>query len=97
MPIHTEREVALAAGLPDIILHGTALWALAGREVIRTCCSGDPTRLKRLSGRFTATVIPGYDFELVCEEPLDGVVGFTVGNHEGRAALSNGDTVVAQG
>jgi len=33
-PIHTEREVALAAGLPDIILHGTAIWALAGREVV---------------------------------------------------------------
>ncbi len=34
-PIHTERAVALAAGLPDIILHGTATWALAGREVLR--------------------------------------------------------------
>lgn len=41
-PIHTGTAVALAAGLPDIILHGTATWALAGREVIRVHCEGNP-------------------------------------------------------
>ena len=45
-PIHTERAVALGAGLPDIILHGTATWALAGRELIRKRAGGDPTRLR---------------------------------------------------
>ena len=34
-PIHTDRAVALAAGLPDIILHGTATLALAVSEVLR--------------------------------------------------------------
>ena len=58
-PIHTEREVALRAGLPDIILHGTATWALAGRELLSAYGDRDPARLKRLYGRFTAMVIPG--------------------------------------
>jgi acyl dehydratase len=94
-PIHTEREVALAAGLPDIILHGTATWALAGREVIAACCGGDPTRLKRLHGRFTAMVIPGTSIRVAIEEPADGVVGFSVFNAAGDAAVSNGIAVVA--
>ena len=34
-PIHTDRAVALAAGLPDIILHGTATLALAVSEALR--------------------------------------------------------------
>lgn len=94
-PIHTEREVALAAGLPDIILHGTATWALAGREVIRVCGGGDPARLKRLCGRFTAMVIPGTSIRVALEKPSDGVVGYTVFNAEGEAAISNGIAVVS--
>src|SRR5215831_17990681 len=33
--IHTDRAAALAAGLPDIILHGTATLALAVSAVLR--------------------------------------------------------------
>ena len=56
-PVHTERQVALAAGLPDIILHGTATWALAGRELlIAHGCEG--WRINRLAGRFVGHVIP---------------------------------------
>ncbi len=93
-PIHTERQAALAAGLPDIILHGTATWALAGREIIRTHCKGEPHRLKRLSGRFTAMVIPGHDIKISLQEPADGAVGFTVLNHQGQPAVSDGLAVI---
>ena len=41
-PIHTERSVALAAGLADIIVHGSALWALAGLAVTRGRGGGSP-------------------------------------------------------
>src|SRR4029077_6419959 len=34
-PIHTDRAVARAAGLPDIILHGTATLALAVSRALR--------------------------------------------------------------
>lgn len=89
------QEAALAAGPQDIILHGTATWALAGREVIRAYCDGDPARLRRLYGRFTAMVIPGHEIKVALEEPANGAVGFTVFNHEGQAALSGGIAVVA--
>ena len=93
-PIHTEREVAIASGLPDIILHGTATWALAGREVIRACCDGNPAALKRLYGRFTAMIIPGSTIKVVLHQPQNGVVGFTVFNEVGQAAVSNGIAVI---
>lgn len=98
-PIHTEREVALRAGLPDIILHGTATWALAGREVLRAYGGGDPSRLKRLHGRFTAMVIPGTS--IVVEHAPAGTRGsdgrpiaFRVLNGKGEAAVSQGVAVV---
>lgn len=99
-PIHTEREVALAAGLPDIILHGTATWALAGREVLRAYGGGDPRRLRRLHGRFSAMVIPGTSIAVEhapAGEAEDGgrLIGFRVLNAEGQEAVSQGVAVVA--
>ncbi len=89
-PIHTERGVALAAGLPDIILHGTATWALAGLTVLRQCAGGDVGRLERLSGRFTGMVIPGEDI-IIRYAPMEGeVVRFEVLTAAGRPAISDG-------
>lgn len=91
-PIHTERAAALAAGLPDIILHGTATWALAGQEIARHYANGDPRRLRRLAGEFSAMVIPGED--IVIEHARSAsdadVVLFAVRNHEGDFAIKNG-------
>jgi acyl dehydratase len=91
-PIHTERTVALAAGLPDIILHGTATWALAGREIAKHYAHGDASRLRRLAGEFSAMVIPGND--IVIEHARSAadanVVLFAVRNHEGDLAIQNG-------
>ena len=89
-PIHTERVVALAAGLPDIILHGTATWALASREIVRRCAGGDPTRLARLHGRFAAMVIPGTAIAVELGKARDGVVRFRVRNAEGEQAIRDG-------
>lgn len=89
-PVHTEREVALGAGLPDIILHGTATWALAGRELIRKRADGDPTRLRRLHGRFTGMVIPGAPIEIRIGPAHGSLVAFDVLNAQGKAAISDG-------
>lgn len=56
-PIHTDRSVALAAGLPDIILHGTASLAHAVNVVIDKCLVGDSTRVRRVAGRFAGMVL----------------------------------------
>ncbi len=97
-PIHTERQVALGAGLPDIILHGTATWALAAREIVRQRCDGDPLRLRRLHGRFAAMVFPGtaIDIEIGCatgDQAVAGAAGaipFGVRNAEGQLAVAQG-------
>lgn len=92
-PIHTERRVARAAGLPDIILHGTATWALASREILGAYAGGEPARLERLFGRFTAMVLPGTD--ITVEHARRGrVVSFTVRNAEGEPAISQGVAVL---
>lgn len=93
-PIHTERAVALAAGLPDIILHGTATWALAGREIVRRFCDGDPARLRRLHGRFRAMVIPGTSIRVNLGRDSSGAVRFSVLNDRGKEAISAGYAVV---
>jgi acyl dehydratase len=91
-PIHTERSVALASGLPDIILHGTATWALAGQEVAKHYANGDASRLRRLAGEFSAMVIPGEDivFEHAMSAGDANIVLFGVRNHEGDLAIRNG-------
>ena len=88
-PIHTEREVALAAGLPDIILHGTATWALAVREIVADRLGGDPTRLARFTGRFTGMVIPGTDIT-VRHASTDKGACYEVIAADGSKAISAG-------
>lgn len=91
-PIHTERQVALAAGLPDIILHGTATYALAASQLINRCAAGDAVRLKRFAARFAAMVIPGTTITLRYHAaPGPGeAVPYTVHNAEGQPAIAGG-------
>ena len=99
-PIHTERAVALAAGLPDIVLHGTATLAIAAREIINRELDGAPGRLERLAGQFRAMVLPGHPLTIRCLErrrQADGGVAifFEALNHEGQPAIDRG-VVVAE-
>jgi acyl dehydratase len=89
-PIHSERRVALAQGLPDVILHGTATWAIAGREIVAFYAGGDPTRLKRLRAKFKSPVIPGHPITLMYGAGEPGVAHFRVTNHHGDPALVEG-------
>lgn len=89
-PIHTERAVALAAGLADIILHGTATWALAAREVVRAHAGGDVRRLRRLAGRFRVPVMAG-GLVAVRHEPRGaGLIAYAVETDGGAIAMSDG-------
>jgi acyl dehydratase len=55
-PIHTDLAVARSAGLPGLILHGTATLALAVSRVIARDLAGDPTAVRGVTGRFTGMV-----------------------------------------
>jgi acyl dehydratase len=56
-PIHTDVAVAHDAGLADIILHGTATLAHAVTFAVEEWADGDPTRVRRVRGRFGAMVL----------------------------------------
>src|SRR5215472_7313347 len=56
-PIHTDAAVARQAGLPAIILHGTATLALALSKIIAAEARGNPLRVRRVAGRFGAMVM----------------------------------------
>ena len=98
-PIHTERRVALAAGLPDIILHGSANIAIALREVINRSFDADPTRLCRFAGQFRGMVFPGRPVTVRAlesrQEDGETTIFFEMLNHAGQPAIANGLAVAA--
>jgi acyl dehydratase len=56
-PVHTDAAVAAAAGLPAIILHGTATLAMAVSRIVVAEAGGDPERIAEIYGRFGAMVL----------------------------------------
>lgn len=50
-PIHTDRAVALAAGLPDLILHGTSTMAKVASTLVHLFSDNDPSRVQRIATR----------------------------------------------
>ena len=55
-PIHTDRAVARSAGLPDIILHGTANLAYGVSAAMASSGVG-PDEVRRIRCRFRAMVL----------------------------------------
>jgi len=88
-PIHTDRAIALAAGLPDIILHGTATLALAISKIVNHFADGDPSCVQRLGGRFSAMISMPSTITLRAK-CTDGIVSFEVINAQGKVAISGG-------
>lgn len=89
-PIHTDAEIAERAGLPGIILHGTATLALAVSRVVERECGGDPLRVRRISARFGAMVpMPSKIAVSICERQ-GADVHFEVRNAEGGTAIRDG-------
>lgn len=56
-PIHTDPMVAEAAGLPGIILHGSATLALTISAVVDRHLDRDPRRVGRIRARFEGMVL----------------------------------------
>lgn len=84
----------MQAGLPDIILHGTATWALAAGHLIQRCAQAEPMRLQRFIGRFSAMVIPGSTVTLEYGDAAGQTVSYSVCNAEGEPAISHGIAVL---
>ena len=97
-PIHTDAQVAAAAGLPAIILHGTATLALAVSKVIAAEAGNDPERVAEIYGRFGAMVFMPSEMlvRLLTRETRDGrdVIFFEAISAEGGRAVRDGAIVI---
>jgi acyl dehydratase len=70
-PIHTDRAVALAAGLPDIILHGTATLALAVSTILRQEALGADAPVTGIRCRFSGMVPLAGSIEVLARRMRD--------------------------
>jgi acyl dehydratase len=93
-PIHTDTVVAAQAGLPGLILHGTATLALAVSRLLALEAGSDPSRVRRIAGRFSAMVLMPSTITvrvLTREATPEGpAVRFEVLNAEGKPAVQHG-------
>jgi len=98
-PIHTDAAVARAAGLPEIILHGTATLALAVSKIVESQCGGNPLHVRRIGGRFGAMVMMPSEIRLrilARERATDAIqIFFDVLNAEGGPAIRNGLVILS--
>jgi acyl dehydratase len=92
-PLHSDPVVARAGGFERPILHGLCTYGVIAHSLIAALASEDASRLRSLSGRFSAPVVPGEvirtsmwrsEGDFVFEATVDGRVVFT----HGRARLT---------
>ena len=89
-PIHTDIAAARTAGLPGLILHGTATLALAVSRVVTRDLGGDPTAVREVAGRFTGMVpLPSRLTVRGRAASVEGLA-FDAVDAGGRAVLSDG-------
>jgi len=97
-PIHTDPLVAVAAGLPGIILHGTATLAHCVTGVVNHIANGDPTKVRRIVGRFGAMVEMPSQITIRIYEPVAGhnelIVPVDVINAQGAKAIDRAAIVL---
>ena len=93
-PIHTSPAIARFAGLPGIILQGTATLAMAASRIVDREAGGDPLAVSQIACSFRKPVLPGSTIrlDLLARRPTAGGVDldFSVLNAEGQTALQDG-------
>ncbi|MBN1945723.1 MAG: SDR family NAD(P)-dependent oxidoreductase [Bradymonadales bacterium] len=97
-PIHLDDNMAKAAGMGGIILHGLCTMAFASQGFVKKACGDDPTRLVRLKVRFRRPVRPGDTVTtqawLADQGEKLSTYGFRMVNQEGVVVVSNGLAIV---
>ena len=93
-PIHTDASMAEAAGLPAIILHGTATLALGVSATLSEVADGNPERVRRIRGRMASMVLmpSTITVRVLDVTPVDGqdVARFEVLTEDGGPAINQG-------
>ncbi len=89
-PIHTDIAVARAAGLPGLILHGTATLALAVSRVVARDLAGEAAAVREVSARFTGMVRLPSRFTVRGRGTAGGARAFDAVDEAGVSILSEG-------
>jgi acyl dehydratase len=93
-PIHTDTAIAAKAGLPGLILHGTATLAMAVSRIIEAEAGGDPERIAQIYGRFGAMVLMPSEItvRIMAREQTEAgdAIFFETNNAEGGRAIRDG-------
>jgi len=89
-PIHTDIAAARAAGLPGLILHGTATLALAVSQLVRHDLAGDATRVTALAARLTGMVSMPSTFTVRGRGRAGDLIAFDAVTERGEPVLSDG-------
>jgi acyl dehydratase len=90
-PIHSDPVFAARAGLDRPILQGPCVYGFAGRALVANVCSGDASRVRYITARFSNVVIPGQVLRVeIWDEPTDRTARFRVRLADGAIALDRG-------
>ena len=89
-PIHTDVAVARAAGLPGLILHGTATLALAVSRVVAHDLGGDPERVRGVAARFSGVVLMPSRIRVRSGGPGGQAVSFDAVDSAGAPVVNQG-------
>ena len=97
-PIHTDIAVATKAGLPGLILHGTATLAMTVSRIIEAEASADPTRVAGIQARFGAMVLMPSELTVRIaareQTPAGTAISFETLNADGARAIRDGLVVL---
>ncbi len=77
-PLHSDPEVARAAGFERPILHGLCGYGMAGRALLKALARDEPARFRRLDVRFTSPAYPGEPLHVDIWKIAPGDVSFRV-------------------
>lgn len=88
-PVHTDGEVARAAGLPAPILHGTCCLARAVSILVERFAGNDPGRVAAVRSGFGAIVVPETTVTVAAQRDGDTVL-FEARLPDGGLALRDG-------
>jgi acyl dehydratase len=89
-PIHNDKAYAIAAGLPDVILHGTATLALGVTALVNAFAEGDAARVERIGGRFSGLVLMPNNLTLEVTTRAGSTYGFRMLERGGAEVFSAG-------
>jgi acyl dehydratase len=90
-PLHSDPAFAARGGFDRPILHGLCTYGFVGRAVLHAAARSDPSRIRSMSARFSAPVMPGQtlettlwrdDGEIVFATTADGIPVLTHGRAE---------------